>query len=168
MLVLKLEGQSYQYIAKKAKISRQRVQQLLSPPKAIRDFVIKKYQAKCVNCGLYVGRRGHIHHEPANGEEDYNDINNLQLLCIFCHHKRHIKKPDKFCPQCGKLLIVKEHEFCSRECQKKYHTVIRTCSYCENKFPITLTQFHTRKKQNTSGLFFCSRKCYHNSRLKKS
>ena len=89
MLTLRLEGRTYEYIANKAGVTRQRVQQLLSPPKAIRDFVVAKYNGYCGTCGLYVGDSGHVHHNPSNGEENYNDIENLELLCISCHRSKH-------------------------------------------------------------------------------
>jgi len=88
MLTLRLQGHTYNHIANLAGISRQRVQQLLSPPKAIRDFVVNKYAGRCDNCSLYIGRRGHVHHK-ANDGELYNDIENLQLLCLSCHRKAH-------------------------------------------------------------------------------
>lgn len=88
MLNRRLEGRAYQEIADEFNISRQRVQQILSPPKAIRDFVIKQAEGKCEACGLLVGRSGHIHHENG-GDEDYNDIANLHLLCPSCHRNRH-------------------------------------------------------------------------------
>ena len=89
MLRLRLEGRTYEYIANKAGVSRQRVQQIISPPKEVRKYVVDKYNGRCTECGLYVGYSGHVHHEGANGEEDYNDIENLQLLCISCHGHKH-------------------------------------------------------------------------------
>ncbi len=88
MLKLKLNGYTYQYIAGQAGVTRQRIQQLLSPPRDIRDFVVKKYKGFCISCGIFVGKSGHIHH---NGEEfdTYNDILNLQLLCLSCHRNKH-------------------------------------------------------------------------------
>lgn len=85
---MRLAGFTYAQIAKKVGISRQRVQQLLSPPKAIRDYVVRKYNGLCQDCGLIVGKSGHVHHQNGNSE-DYNDIENLILLCISCHRKRH-------------------------------------------------------------------------------
>lgn len=89
MLNLRFEGRPYQFIANKAGISRQRVQQILSPPKAIRDFVIGKFNGLCTECGIYVGKGGHVHHKNSNVDEDYNDIENLVLLCVGCHRRSH-------------------------------------------------------------------------------
>lgn len=88
MLRLKLEGHTYQYIATEAGVSRQRIQQLLSPPVAIRNQVIKKHHGKCANCGLLVGIKGDIHHKGAE-EETYDDLMSLELLCKSCHRIEH-------------------------------------------------------------------------------
>lgn len=88
MQELKLDGYTYEYIGEKAGVSRQRIQQILSPPKEIRDYITKKYDGRCSECGLIVNKSGHVHHNKGNGE-NYNDIENLELLCIGCHRKRH-------------------------------------------------------------------------------
>ena len=88
MLKLRLDGLTYRDIANRAGISRQRVQQLLSPPPKIRQFVLDKYDDRCNRCGVYVGYSGHVHHNGDN-PETYNDINNLELLCLSCHRKAH-------------------------------------------------------------------------------
>lgn len=158
MVMLRLEGRTYQYIADKVGVSRQRIQQLLSPPKAIRDYVVRKYDGYCSKCGIYVGSSGHIHHEGANGEEDYNDIENLQLLCIACHRGKHIKPPQSQCRYCGKP--IREGIFCDRECFKKYHTVTLICSYCGKPYSLSTSDAQARIERNSSGLMYCSKKCY--------
>jgi len=89
MLVMRLDGNSYQEIAKEAGISRQRVQQVLAPPKAIRDEVIRRYNGRCANCGIRVGRGGHVHHQNNADIDSYNDLTNLELLCLGCHSQKH-------------------------------------------------------------------------------
>ena len=89
MLRLRLEGHTYQYIANNTGLTRQRIQQILSPPRAIRDYMIKKYSGLCVDCGILVGKSGHVHHENMDSEEKYDDIDNLVLLCCSCHRTRH-------------------------------------------------------------------------------
>ena len=89
MLRMRLDGLSYQAIATQAGISRQRVQQLLSPQKAVRDFVIKQADGKCQICGIKVNHSGHVHHKACDIDENYNDIEQLQLLCLSCHRKSH-------------------------------------------------------------------------------
>ena len=88
MQAMLLDGNTYRDIAEKAGISRQRVQQILSPPKAIRDFITLKYNKRCLDCGLLVNKSGHIHHQNSDNEV-YNNIDNLVLLCISCHRIRH-------------------------------------------------------------------------------
>lgn len=99
MLRMRLEGYTYQEIGKKFKVSRQRVQQQISPPSGVRRQVVKKAKGRCQGCGIVVGLSGHIHHKSlALGKyglkkgqliEDYKDMKNLELLCISCHRLRH-------------------------------------------------------------------------------
>ena len=88
MIQLRLGGYSYDYIGKEVGVSRQYVQQVLAPPKEIRDYIVEKYNSRCLDCGLYVGARGQVHHDKNTGE-DFNDIENLILLCVSCHRKNH-------------------------------------------------------------------------------
>jgi len=92
-IIGRLMGLSYEQIGESLGISRQRVQQLVSPPAAVRELIVKRAKGKCQKCGIFVGKSGHIHHIGA--EEDYNDIDNLQLLCLSCHwleHKAQVSK----------------------------------------------------------------------------
>ncbi len=90
MQEMKLSGATYQEIGDKFSISRQRVQQLISPPPYIRRIVETKAKGKCQGCGVFVGKSGHVHHLGGNGE-DYNDIDNLKYLCSSCHMKKHMR-----------------------------------------------------------------------------
>ena len=89
MLLLKLDGQSYRAIAEQAGLSKQRVYQLLAPPKAIRIMVVSKYEGRCANCHIHVGKSGHVHHVGTANFDDYNEIDNLRLLCPSCHRLSH-------------------------------------------------------------------------------
>ena len=157
MLKLRLQGYSYQYIADKAGRSRQRIQQVLSPPAYIRKYVVEKYNGFCAICGLYVGFQGHVHHKGANGEDDYNDRENLQLLCISCHRKEHKQPPQFQCRNCGKP--IRKGIFCGYKCLSEYHTTTLTCSYCGKTFTLLTSDAHWRTKRSQSGLIFCSRNC---------
>ena len=90
-LLLRLEGFTYARIARRLKISRQRIQQLLSPPPEVQFRVSMKARGNCEKCGVFLGSRGHVHHKSAVGKtpEDYQDENNLQYLCISCHRRTH-------------------------------------------------------------------------------
>lgn len=166
LLSLRLEGKTYGEIAKQAGISRQRVQQLLSPPRKIRDSVVLKYSGCCKDCGLYVGKKGHIHHNNSDGE-DFNDVDNLELLCISCHRRRH-KVITHSCIVCKKPLGKSaRQETCSRECHRKLHETMAVCSNCGIEFPIELSVLNKRMKQNKkSDNLYCSRKCYRQSRIR--
>jgi len=133
MLILLLDGASYQQIAKSANVSRQRVQQILAPPIAIRDFVSNKYHNRCNDCGIYVGKSGHIHHENKVLLDNYNDILNLVLLCISCHRKRHGGQDSKYnpnCPRCGGPMFKSGLSALNKEGYKKQRFV---CSICGRK-----------------------------------
>ena len=88
MIDLKLDGYTYQVIGDSFGISRQRVQQLLEPPTLIRKTVYKRAGGRCENCGILVGVSGHLHHRN-NGDIDFQDIDNLELLCPSCHRLTH-------------------------------------------------------------------------------
>lgn len=95
MLAMRLAGETYASIGRKANVSRQRVQQLIDPLPYIKDLVFKRAEGKCQRCGIFMGRSrydsqlsGHIHH-VGNPEEDYNDTDNLLLLCPSCHRFVH-------------------------------------------------------------------------------
>jgi DNA-binding CsgD family transcriptional regulator len=87
-LILKLQGLTYRDIGKKLNISGQRVQQILSPPAYIRNLVCQKADGKCQVCGKFVGDSGDVHHNGYDFE-NYDEVQNLTLLCISCHRKAH-------------------------------------------------------------------------------
>lgn len=85
---LRLAGLTYAQIGLKIGLSRQRVQQIISPPPYIRRIVVNRAEGRCETCGIKVNGSGHVHHKSCAGE-DYNDVDNLQLLCVSCHMKAH-------------------------------------------------------------------------------
>jgi DNA-binding transcriptional regulator YiaG len=91
MMQLRLAGLSYAKIAKRAGISPQRVQQILSPPPAVMRFVRDRAQQICESCGLDIHDAGHVHHKGCKGlqADTYQDIENLQYLCVSCHTIAH-------------------------------------------------------------------------------
>ena len=86
---LKLQGWSYGRIAKDAGVSRQRVQQILSPPKAIRGLVAKRADYRCETCAAPLGHSGHVHHAAGDNPQHYEEIDQLQYLCQTCHWHAH-------------------------------------------------------------------------------
>lgn len=139
MLDLRLNGWTYRAIGKLAGISGQRVQQVLSPPRAVKQHIYDRFQRLCNRCSLYVGESGHIHHGTTKpGIDDYNDIANLELLCRSCHRQAHgpysghyllypndpahpvcprcnydwkpILAQTKECPQCHLAFIYPDHQ----------------------------------------------------------
>ena len=90
-LQLRLQGFTYQAIGSHLGVSRQRIQQLLSPPKPIRDLVIRRAKEKCERCGVRCRGYGNVHHKNVEQEleEQFNDLDNLQWLCLPCHKFVH-------------------------------------------------------------------------------
>ena len=88
-LKLKLEGHTYAAIGEKLGVSRQRIQQMIAPPQAVRLYIIERANQRCQVCSIRVGSRGHVHHTGSTTVEDFNDIDNLVLLCPSCHRKVH-------------------------------------------------------------------------------
>ena len=83
MLAMRLSGLTYAQIGETAGVSRQRVQQLLRPPAAVRDEVVERFQGRCATCTILVGQSGQVHLGR------WNDIGNLELLCVSCHLAKH-------------------------------------------------------------------------------
>lgn len=90
-LTLRLAGKSYAEIAFGTGVSRQRVQQILSPYPEVKDIVIARTGGRCEACSVPAGATGHIHHRTAKGAlpEFYNVAENLTLLCNRCHRIAH-------------------------------------------------------------------------------
>lgn len=88
MLEMRLAGATYQSIADSASVSRQRIQQILSPPRVIRKLIVERAHGQCQDCGVRLGRSGHCHH-VGDIMETYNDLENIRLLCLSCHSKAH-------------------------------------------------------------------------------
>ena len=154
-------GLTYGQIAGKLGISRQRVQQLISPPSYIRQLIVDRARGKCQICGLQVNGSGHVHHKSCIGE-DYNDTENLQLLCVSCHRKQHGKlKPA--CLQCGQPVTSYHGKYCSAECYSLYcrtnHIIKFVCFYCGKEYAVGFSKGNNRIKHNQSGMFFCSKQC---------
>ena len=108
LLELRLQGLTYQAIAERAGVSRQRIQQLLEPPKAVRSAVVAAAGGLCQECGVGIGESGHVHHKgtTASNGDDYNDYANLVLLCVSCHilaHRRNPNNPLSTCQHCGHI-----------------------------------------------------------------
>ncbi len=111
ILELKMRGWSYARIAKKYGLSPQRIQAIISPPRAINQLVIARAHQKCEKCGTELNHSGQIHHRNYI-EDDYNDLSQLQYLCIRCHVLAHYeskpKEVDKWKLHLQILPIAKE------------------------------------------------------------
>ena len=91
-LQLRFEGRTYEEIGKVLRVSRQRVQQILSPSNELRALVLLRAKCRCEDCGISgTTTRLHIHHRKATGlaVDTYNELENLCSLCMSCHRKAH-------------------------------------------------------------------------------
>lgn len=104
-LALKLQGYSYGAIAAEFGISRQRVQQIVSPPKEVRNRIVQQANGYCQKCGIWTGRSGHVHHKGSETMEDFNDIDNLQLLCPSCHRLTHVRNTAMKAPRLKEIRV---------------------------------------------------------------
>ena len=158
VLKLRLDGMTYQQIGSMFSVSRQRIQQILSPPPEIKQVIQDRFEGKCAICGILVGGKGHLHHRNNNGMEHYQDVDNLQLLCISCHRREHKKPPKYFCPQCGRP--IRGEGFCSWECHREYCKISHKCSECGRVFTVPHpSELRARISLSKSKLIFCSKKC---------
>ncbi len=107
-LRLRLKGLSYAEIGKAMGISRQRAQQLIRPSADIYNFVRRRAESRCQDCGIELVS-GHVHH--LNQVDNYNDPDNLMYLCVSCHAIAHgdglvipivpRPEPNQDCIRCG-------------------------------------------------------------------
>lgn len=89
-----LDGLTYMEIARRFGVSRQRVQQIVSPPKYIVQVVSRRAKGRCENCGIIIRTGGQLHHvnnDDAN-LDNVDDVGNIEYLCLSCHRMRHYLK----------------------------------------------------------------------------
>ena len=167
MIELKLRGETYQKIGEMAGVSRQRVQQKTAPPPKIKNIIFEKYDGICQECGKQTKKnKGHIHHNNGNGTfpENYNDIENLVLVCTSCHRTLHaIPTEAKICPTCKKSfkpLKYKKKKYCSSECLHKAHWTLVQCKTCKKLFEKRNNYLRRQKKDpRYTDSNFCSKRC---------
>lgn len=111
-LKLRLDGKTFAEIGAALGISRQRAQQLTSPPTGVRLFVAKRAEGKCEHCQIPIrAASGHVHHKLANGQERflYNDSANLEYLCPSCHRVAHfVPRPAMESPRTMEAMEIRE------------------------------------------------------------
>ena len=121
-----LDGNTYAEIARRCGVSRQRVQQIISPPRHIMAKVKERAQGRCEDCGILIHKGAHLHH--VNGDKidpvKFNGIENIKYLCLGCHRKEH-RQHDKKCPQCQKIFYGSS-TYCSPECRALYRALSRS------------------------------------------
>jgi hypothetical protein len=166
---MRLDGMTYKAAAEALGISRQRAEQLASPPRDILNSLIARAQSRCESCGILVGRSGHAHHKGQE-EEDYGDVNQLAYLCISCHHRAHggERSAHRICEQCGKEFW-RIHQatggesgsgsrFCSKACRSTGAKVSLVCEQCGKHFErgASIVRGNLKKGQRH---IWCSKKC---------
>lgn len=91
---LRLQGWSYDRIAKHAGVSRQRVQQLICPPASVRNQLAERAGYACEHCHIDLSRHGEVHHASSDDRRvPKADVAQLSYLCLPCHRMRHGYEP---------------------------------------------------------------------------
>ena len=129
MLEMRLTGLSYAEIGRQCGVSRQRVQQILAPPKELQQRLKVKYGDECCRCGVRLYGAGHVHHKAVADmtPDSYQDETNLLLVCVSCHtimhgfdkvlHKRGLRQEIR-CPSCGRRRFMGPRaKYCGPSCR---------------------------------------------------
>lgn len=94
---MKLAGSTYTQIGLALGLTRQRAQQLIKPNKWTCGEVRRLAESKCARCRQLIEspRDGHIHHASTENKDakTYNQIENLEYLCLSCHRLLHTQGP---------------------------------------------------------------------------
>lgn len=156
MINMRLDGMTYQQIGERYHISRQRVEQIISPPFDTIKELNRRAKGRCEDCGIHVGISGHAHHKGSE-YDTYEDINQLAYLCISCHHRAHNGERAKHrtCEHCGidyTSATSDSKRFCSQICRHAHHTSEVICEECGKVFQ---RQTSTIRGHH----IWCSRQC---------
>ena len=138
ILELLSQGKSYQKVANDFDISRQRVQQIVSPRRLSIGIGI------CSKCGQE--RQLHRHHSDYL-KEDY------KLLCLSCHKEEHHKR---FCVDCG--IHISYGQRC-KVCRYLFYRVNIICFTCEAEFNVQRSYYKYIMSRYPDKKWFCSRHC---------
>lgn len=79
------EGHTYQQIAEKFGVSRQRIQQIVRPSQEVYVALRGRAMGRCEECGDFIGDNGHAHHADRNITGHMGDLLILRYLCRKCH-----------------------------------------------------------------------------------
>lgn len=93
-LALKLRGMTYEEVGAILKVSPQRAFQILAPPAGVKIALRARSGGKCEGCGMLLKKGAQqVHHKtrPETDPRVYNDVTELQYLCIACHRAAHLK-----------------------------------------------------------------------------
>ena len=144
-------------------VSRQRIEQIVSPPQHIYEAVKERANSQCEDCGIIIKIGAHLHHN--NGDDitgdSFNDLSNIAYLCPGCHRRRHrISPTTTTCQQCQTVFDVGRRvtKFCSDRCARAYYRVSVVCDQCGEAFTLVKSQAQARIQRNN--LHFCSRHCH--------
>ena len=104
---LRLSGLTYEEIGNSLGFSRQYAQQLVRPVTSIYRAVKQTAKGRSQKCGLAI-RNGHIHHIKSEevAKEDFNNLENLEYVCISCHRELHNERANAdylCCSKCGEM-----------------------------------------------------------------
>lgn len=163
VLELKRSGMTYKQISIKFGVTPQYVQLSLVPRGIVRRQLFIKYNYCCADCGKNLKTtRFNIHH--ISYDNNYNELDNLALLCTPCHMKRHRKhNHNMVCNYCGtEFISPNRRKYCSSKCRYLDSWTLLHCSYCGEGFYMRNSYYRRRMKnqlRNKPFLSFCGKKC---------
>lgn len=150
---LKVAGYTYAEIGAIMGVSRQRVEQIISPTKEVLLKVRRRTNGLCALCGNELTT---IHHKSSvQTAADFDSPENMVLLCKSCHKIADVVRI-RYCKTCGKEIEV--GNYCS-DCRPKWKTniVIIPCTQCGKLFVIRKSRFDTQKRRYKN--IYCSQGC---------
>jgi len=116
---------------------------------------------ECSDCDVQGGRKGdvqlHVHHIERVNSGGKNTLENLEVLCASCHHKRHrkerqnrmankniinvdtsnaAKEPDKKVP--AEQLSIQDSQYICPSCEQEFQTVNHLKPHAKTKHNILI------------------------------
>ena len=71
------------------RLKARRKRQAAKVVQSVRAAVVERAHGFCERCGLYVGLDGHAHHRTPRSRGGTWTLDNILLLCPFCHMSAH-------------------------------------------------------------------------------
>lgn len=127
MIARLVAGATYREVGSAFGISHQRVQQIVAPPREVRELLAARAAGRCERCDQE--KRLEAHHIRRGATvEGWDTKERFLSLCRSCHSKEHRETATapaygRRCEACGRLLAgfpgKRFHQKCKRRLQKR-------------------------------------------------